>query len=349
MLRKLSIFMIFLLAPALIVFLVAREAPAKAEIISISFSEVKEELQLLKHDAEDMGSAVFSLVNTVERQQELFMQQDERLTQLVNLSSEQKQLSDDIYEQKILHMLGPAHYAHLSDKTEIKIFSLNELGYRGYIAKIKLFDPNAFRVALAHDSLGKLETTSSAAKRYNAVLAINGGGFYSEIRNGSSYAQLIGNTVIDGNLVEPFNGYPGDLFFVGVNKAGQVIGNVPQRHEDIMNLNPAHGVSFTPILLKEGNKTTISDKWKATKQPRTIIGKYANDDLIMIVVDGRQGNWSVGVTLERLQEKLLELGVKDAYNLDGGGSSAMYYNGKLLNRPSDGRERPVVNNILVMP
>jgi len=349
MLRKLGVFILFLLAPALIVFLVAREAPAKAEAMAVSYGEVREELQLLKRDTEEMGSAVFSLVYTVERQQELFMQQDERLTELVNLSSEQKQLSDDIYEQKILHMLGPAHYAHLSDRTEIKIFSLNELGYRGYIAKVKLFDPKAFRVALAHDTLGKLETTSSAAKRYDAVLAINGGGFYSEIRNGTSYAQLIGNTVIDGSLVEPFNGYPGDLFFVGVNKKGQVVGNTPRRHEDIMNLNPAHGVSFTPILLQNGQKMIVPEKWKTTRQPRTIIGKYANDDLIMIVVDGRQGDWSVGVTLERLQDKLLELGVKDAYNLDGGGSSAMYYNGKLLNRPSDGRERPVVNNILVMP
>lgn len=69
----------------------------------------------------------------------------------------------------------------------------------------------------------------------------------------------------------------------------------------------------------------------------------------MIVVDGRQGNWSYGVSLERLQDKLLELGVKDAYNLDGGGSTAMYYSGKILNRPSDGRQRSVANNIVILP
>lgn len=115
-----------------------------------------------------------------------------------------------------------------------------------------------------------------------------------------------------------------------------------------MALDPYQGVSFLPVLLKEGIKTSIPREWQITKQPRTIIGKYANDDLIMIVVDGRQNDWSLGVTLERLQDKLLELGVKDAYNLDGGGSSAMYYNGELLNRPSEGRERPVVNNILIL-
>ena len=100
-------------------------------------------------------------------------------------------------------------------------------------------------------------------------------------------------------------------------------------------------------LLKEGKKLNIPKDWKETKNPRTIIGKYANDDLIMIVIDGRQGRWSEGVSLESLQDKLLKLGVKDAFNLDGGGSSAMYYKGKILNRPSDGQERPVVNNILI--
>jgi exopolysaccharide biosynthesis protein len=47
--------------------------------------------------------------------------------------------------------------------------------------------------------------------------------------------------------------------------------------------------------------------------------------------------------------KLLDLGVIDAYNLDGGGSSAFVFDGRVLNRPSDGSERPVVNNIVIMP
>lgn len=69
----------------------------------------------------------------------------------------------------------------------------------------------------------------------------------------------------------------------------------------------------------------------------------------MIVIDTRQGNWSIGVTLENLQDKLLELEVKDVYNLDGGGFSAMPFNGRILNRPSDGKERPVTNNIVIVP
>lgn len=55
------------------------------------------------------------------------------------------------------------------------------------------------------------------------------------------------------------------------------------------------------------------------------------------------------MTLENLQDKLLELEVKDVYNLDGGGFSAMPFNGRILNRPSDGKERPVTNNIVIVP
>ncbi len=346
--QKTSIFLLFLLAPLLALLLVVRDLPTAAQPLIIPTASVKNEIKVLKHDTETMGNAIFEITTTIQKQKQVFVQQDEKITELAGVSSDQKHMSDDIYEQKILKILGPAKYACLSDYTEIKIFNLDELGYKGCIAKIKLFDPTAFRVALARDTLGKLETTSSAAKRYHAILAINGGGFYSEDRNGVKYAQLIGNTVIDGKLVEPFNGYPGDLFFTGINKNGQVIGTVPQSQEDILSLDPYQGVSFEPVLLKEGQKLSISKKWQVTKQPRTIIGKYANDDLIMIVVDGRQDDWSLGVTLERLQDKLLELGVKDAYNLDGGGSSAMYYKGEILNRPSDGKERPVVNNILIL-
>ena len=55
------------------------------------------------------------------------------------------------------------------------------------------------------------------------------------------------------------------------------------------------------------------------------------------------------MTLERLQVKLAELGVKEGYNLDGGGSSTFVFKGEVLNRPSDGKQRPVVTNIVIMP
>ncbi|MBB6217790.1 exopolysaccharide biosynthesis protein [Anaerosolibacter carboniphilus] len=346
---KINIFLLFLIAPFLALFLVSIDFQKDSRKLEFPMEFLGEQMDILNNEVEYLKNKIDDLGMIVDQQIEVFSEQDEQITHLSESSSSQKELSDDMYEKKILEMLGPAVGKHRSDRVEVKIFPLAELGYRGYIAKVKLFDPKTFQVVLGKDRLGELETTSSVAKRKDAILAINGGGFYTEKRNGSTYAQLIGNTVIDGALVEPFNGYPGDLFFAGINKKGQVIGTVPKTETELMELQPYQGTSFIPVLLKQGKKVEIPEKWKKTNQPRTIIGKYANDDLIMIVIDGRQGNWSIGVTLELLQDKLLSLGVKEAYNLDGGGSSVMYYNGKILNRPSDGKERPVANHIVILP
>ncbi len=344
-----NLFLFFMAAPFASLIWAARDSGAELKQMVLDTSAFSQRLSEIETDMTALGEDINALGVIAAKDEETFVSQDEKLGSLANQSSTQRKLSDDIYEQKILDVLGPAIATHISDRTEIKVFKLDELGYRGVIAKIKLFDPKAFKVSLGKAKLGELETTSAAAKRNKAILAINGGGFYNETRNGKSYARLIGNTVINGKLVEPFNGYPGDLFFAGIDKAGRVIGNVPKTEKELMKLNPYMGVSFVPVLLQDGKKVTIPAKWMTTKQPRTMIGKYANDDLIFIVIDGRQNDWSSGITLEKLQDKLLDLGVKSAYNLDGGGSSAFYFNGKLLNKPSDGRERPVVNNILVMP
>lgn len=349
MLKKLNIFLIFLAGPFLAIFLVCTQFSEASQTLIMDTSVLKSSVGILNEDTQELGNEISDFGLLIASQFETFLRQSEELEELTEQSTEYTELSTDIYEQKILNMLGPAVKTHKSENNEIKIFKLDELGYRGYIAKIKLFDKDSFEVALGKDTLGKVETTSEAAERKGAILAINGGGFYYETKDGKKYAQLIGNTVIDGKLVEPFNGYPGDLFFAGINNKGEVIGNVPQTEEDLMDLDPYQGVSFIPVLLQDGKKVDIPKKWAESKQPRTIIGQYANDDLIFIVIDGRQNDWSVGVSLERLQDKLIELGVKEGYNLDGGGSSAMYYNGALLNKPSDGNQRPVVNNILIMP
>ncbi len=346
---KINTFLLLLMAPFLSIYIVCFQFVEDAEGMMVNSEVVKSSIMDLSDETNKLGNTISDLGLLVQSQHDVFIRQSNILDELAEASSEYTNLSNDIYEQKILNMLGAAVAAHKSKNNEIKIFKLDELGYRGFIAKIKLFKSDSFKVTLAKDKLGETETTSQAAKRKGAIFAVNGGGFYYEDREGKKYARLIGNTVIDGKLVEPFNGYPGDLFFAGIDEDGEVIGTVPQKEKDITGLNAYQGVSFIPILLKGGSIVDIPKDWVETKQPRTMIGKYANDDLIFIVIDGRQNDWSSGVTLERLQEKLLELGVKEAYNLDGGGSSVMYFNGKVLNKPSDGKERPVANNIVILP
>lgn len=280
---------------------------------------------------------------------ETFTAQSDAIESQINQSEHQQALSNDLYERRIAEVLGEPVKTYRSPRVEIKIYELAELDYRGYMAKVKIFDASVFEVVLADDKVGGLEPTSMMARRHRGVLAVNGGGFGVGQNGSEQISHMVGATVVGGEVVQPFIQKAEPLFFAGIDSNGSVVGTVPKSQADVDQLEPKAGVSFIPVLLMGGEPSEVPDDWKNQRHPRTILGRYANDDLLLIVIDGRQSQWSKGATLERIQEKLLELGVQDAYNLDGGGSSTFYYNGQVLNKPSDGTERPVANAIVIKP
>lgn len=346
---KVNAFIAFLLAPFLGAAITLFSLASGAQTMLLPLNKVEPAVKSMEAEMLSIQDSVGFINQTIEEQKRQYEEQKRILQELAQKSREQKELSDEVYEQRILARLGPPIATHRSDRVEIKIFSLKEMDYRGYIAKVKLFDPSAVKVVLAKDKWGESETTGRAVARTGAVLGINGGGFYPVYQDGRKHILPIGNTMIEGKLLNGFSPSHKDLFFAGLTKKGDLVGGVFYKKENLMRLNPWQGVSFVPVLIKDRKPVDIPPKWQYQKQPRTILGKYGNGDLIMIVVDGRQSSWSSGVTLERLQIKLIELGVIDAYNLDGGGSSTFVYKGKVLNRPSDGKQRPVATNIVVMP
>ena len=117
-------------------------------------------------------------------------------------------------------------------------------------------------------------------------------------------------------------------------------------------------VSAAPALIRDG--VAVSDfldesakheaGFSLRRHPRTAVGQRGDGTLVFVVVDGRQPELSVGMSLPELAELLLRLGVSDAYNLDGGGSTTMVIQGKIVSSPSEGTgERPVSDAILFFP
>lgn len=347
--RRLNLFIICLLTPFVGIAIALVGFEERAHSMDLPLETINHSLDIVENSLYGIQQNVSFIYESIIEQELQFREQQRMLEELATQSQEQRQLSDHIYEERILAMLGPPIGIHSSERVEVKVFKLDELGYRGYIAKVKLFDPSVFRVVLGKDKLGERETTSQAVERTGAVLGINGGGFYQLVQGGKQYTLPIANTVIDGRLVNGFHPTYEDIFFSGIRKDGTLIGGVFSEQNELMDLKPWQGVSFVPILIQDGKPVPLPPKWVNTRHPRTIIGEYANGDLILIVVDGRQSDWSSGVTLERLQIKLIELGVKEGYNLDGGGSSVFIFNGEVLNRPSDGRQRLMPTNIVIMP
>lgn len=113
-----------------------------------------------------------------------------------------------------------------------------------------------------------------------------------------------------------------------------------------------HALCGGPRLLANGKVSIngVEEKFDNSiingRHPRTAVAMTFDGDLLLIVVDGRKKD-SPGMKLDELAEYLRRLGCISAINLDGGGSTAMYLNGKIVNRPSDGTERRISNGILV--
>jgi exopolysaccharide biosynthesis protein len=109
-----------------------------------------------------------------------------------------------------------------------------------------------------------------------------------------------------------------------------------------------------PRLVRDGELyiTGEEERFQADilvgRAPRTAIGITGDGKLLLVTVNGRQPNISVGMTLSELGNLLIELGALQAMNLDGGGSTTMVIRNLVLNLPSDGKERPVGNAIVVV-
>lgn len=274
----------------------------------------------------------------------------EQLAALAEQSKNNKNLSDQVYEEMIVERLGKAVYTKNGTNSKIQIFKLEKEDLRGYMAKVTLKTDKALRVTINPSSKPAGETTLEACKRLGGILAINGGGFATaKDENGKTQMLPLGNAMIEGKLIGDFQPSWNDLAFAGFSKSGKLVGGIYDEEEDLLNSGAWQGVSFVPELIRNWEPSKIPSKWAKAKQPRTVLGQYPNGDLFFIVVDGRQSNWSSGITLEEMQVLLLRLGVMEAFNLDGGGSSAFVYNGKILNKPSDGNLRKLPTNIVIMP
>ncbi|NMB12665.1 MAG: phosphodiester glycosidase family protein [Firmicutes bacterium] len=162
----------------------------------------------------------------------------------------------------------------------------------------------------------------------------------------------------EGNGLIPENGY----VLSGHGKAAQWLRNLEmgnyieaswELQPDWLDEGVVHAIGGGPRLLQSGELciTAEQERFQSDiaqgRAPRTALGITAAGELLLMTVNGRQDNISIGMTLQELAELMRNLGAVEAMNLDGGGSSTMVARGIVLNAPSDGRPRPVSNALLV--
>ena len=108
------------------------------------------------------------------------------------------------------------------------------------------------------------------------------------------------------------------------------------------------------LLIRDGRAVTdwapehLTLSFVITRHPRTLIGTRADGSLWLVTVDGRQPQLSAGMTLAELQTFAVRLGLHHALNLDGGGSTTMWVQGKTVNSPSDAAGPRKVSDALLV-
>ncbi len=220
------------------------------------------------------------------------------------------------------------------------------LTWRGYVMLIE--DPLRVKLVDTSQQYSCGENVMTMSTNAGAVAGINGGGFQDGANYDSNGGTPAGLLIEDRQLVHPFVIDETVYNMIGINDEGALI----LRHCTAawaLENNIVSAVSFSPFLVVNGEGLIKEGSGGWGIAPRTAIGQRETGEMLFLVIDGRQVDWSIGCDLDVLQEVMLE---EDAYNaamLDGGSSTAMVYDGEYVNRPSLGHERWINNCFVVMP
>lgn len=220
--------------------------------------------------------------------------------------------------------------SYKDDNISVNIETLRKSDTTVYVADIQISSSEYLKTALAQNTYGTniTDTTSSIASTNNAIFAINGDYYGANetgyvIKNGVLYRDTTRSSDYE-DLVQYSDGTFG------------VISEEEQTAQELLDSGVINTFTFGPTLVKDGEiaVSTSDEVGRAmSDNPRTAIGIIDENHYIIIVSDGRTDE-SSGLTLYEMAELMQSYGVKLAYNLDGGGSSTMYFNGKVVNNPT---------------
>lgn len=214
-----------------------------------------------------------------------------------------------------------------------------------FVVDIYLQDVTMIRTEAARGDFTKsyTRTVLDMATDAGALVAINGDVYYRKrvdiiIRNGITYRRRNEN---DNDLCVLYRDGRMETFASGTYKT-----------QDILDKDPWQVWSFGPELIdKDGNPYTVFPKNSHRmiyEQPRTAVGYYEPGHYCWVVVDGRQPGYSDGITLANLAKLMKDLGCTAAYNMDGGGSSVLYWDGDIIDQGCN-EARTVTDIIYILP
>lgn len=226
-----------------------------------------------------------------------------------------------------------------------KLITINENGYDGYL--VAIYDPSKIKVVTSKYIGQRGQFLVEMAKENNAVVAINGGGFIDEngVGNGGSPAGII---IKDSQIINSsrYGSNGGLIGFTNDNKL--FLGKVTA--EQAINQGIRDAVEFGPFLIVNGKSSFINGNGGYGIHPRSAIAQRQDGIVLFLVIDGRRVT-SMGADMDDLVNILLRYHAYNAANLDGGNSSALVINNRLINNPINWdnleQTRPIASGFIV--
>ena len=254
----------------------------------------------------------------------LFLSQEE-IDEILKKNRPEEELADQNLDDIKIKNSGE----DITDPTEgIELVDVSSKTFNGYLLIID--DPSRVKMATA-PRLGKVgSTTSQIVEEYDAIAGINAGGFADDaLGTGGKPSGII---IEDGELKTTDN--YGSFSVVGIDQDNKMVVSNSMTYARMKQLGLQSAVTFGPVIVINGQPTIRGGDGGWGIQPRTAIGQRKDGAILMLVIDGRQTD-SFGATLKNVQDIFLQYGAYNAFNLDGGASTTMVYNNKLVNSPSD--------------
>ena len=198
-----------------------------------------------------------------------------------------------------------------------------------YVADVTISSSDYLKTVFAKSAYGKNVTdyTSNIAESVKAILAINGD-YYGVQESGYVLKQSVVYRSTSQTNQEDLVIYKDGTWDI-INENNVSI-------NELINNGAYNVLSFGPALIKDGNiavSTTTEVGKSMASNPRSAIGKISDNHYVFVVSDGRT-TASTGLSLYELAEFMKSLSCNIAYNLDGGGSSSLVFNGNVINNPT---------------
>ena len=217
------------------------------------------------------------------------------------------------------------------DNSLYKVINVSGSGYQGYL--VAIYDPSRVSIATTAYLGVRGEAITTVAKRENAIIAINAGGFYDPDWN-SNGALPHGTVISNGEVLSDYDDANMGGGFVGFTYDNKlVLGKMTKEEALAMGMRDA--VEFGPFLIVNGKSSFVKGNGGWGIAPRTAIGQRADGIVLFLVINGRLAT-SIGADMGDLTEIMENYGAVNAANMDGGSSSALVINNKIINHPVAG-------------